>query len=122
MEKCSACGAPLSEGVCPYCGAGRQQAAVDGMGKTGSQPQVVVNNIGVQPGQGIDVPPKNKWVAFLLCLLLGYLGAHYFYVGKIGMGILYLLTLGLVGIGWIVDIVRILLDSFHDKYGRKLQA
>ena len=69
------------------------------------------------------MPPKNKWVAFLLCLLLGYLGAlHYFYVGKIGMGILYLLTLGLVGIGWIVDIVRILLDSFHDKYGRKLQA
>ena len=67
---------------------------------------MVVNNIGVQPGQGIDVPPKNKWVAFLLCLLLGYLGAHYFYVGKIGMGILYLLTLGLVGIGWIVDIVR----------------
>ncbi len=38
------------------------------------------------------------------------------------MGILYLLTLGLAGIGWIVDIVRILLDSFHDKYGRKLQA
>ncbi len=60
MEKCSACGAPLSEGVCPYCGAGRQQAAVDGMGKTGSQPQVVVNNIGVQPGQGIDVPPKTS--------------------------------------------------------------
>ena len=56
------------------------------MGNAGSQPQVVVNNIGVQPGQGIDVPPKNKWVAFLLCLLLGYLGAHYFYVGKIGMG------------------------------------
>ena len=122
MEKCSACGAPPSEGVCPYCGAGRQQAAADVMGNAGSQPQVVVNNIGVQPGQGIDVPPKNKWVAFLLCLLLGYLGAHYFYVGKIGMGILYLLTLGLVGIGWIVDIVRILLDSFHDKYGRKLQA
>ena len=47
--------------------------------------------------------------AFFLCLFLGYLGAHKFYEGKVGMGILYLFTLGLCGIGWIVDCILILL-------------
>lgn len=51
---------------------------------------------------------KNKWVALLLCIFLGLLGAHKFYEGKIGMGILYLLTGGLFCIGWIIDIIAIL--------------
>ena len=46
---------------------------------------------------------KNKWVSFALCLFLGCFGAHKFYEGKIGMGILYLFTCGLFYIGWIVD-------------------
>ncbi len=50
---------------------------------------------------------KNKWVAFFLCLFLGFLGAHRFYEGKIATGILYLCTLGLGGIGVIVDLVKI---------------
>lgn len=50
----------------------------------------------------------NKWTAFFLCLFLGLLGAHKFYEGKTGMGILYIFTLGLFGIGWIIDIVKIL--------------
>ncbi len=53
--------------------------------------------------------PKNKWVAFLLCLFLGVLGAHKFYEGKAGMGILYLFTAGLCGIGALVDLISILL-------------
>ena len=52
--------------------------------------------------------PKNKWVAFFLCLFLGFYGAHKFYEGRIGMGILYLFTAGLFGFGWIVDCVRLL--------------
>lgn len=51
----------------------------------------------------------NKWTSFFLCLFLGMFGAHKFYEGKIGMGILYLFTLGLCGVGWIVDIIRILM-------------
>lgn len=50
---------------------------------------------------------KNKWVAF--CLFLGYFGAHKFYEGKAGMGVLYLFTFGLCGIGWIVDTIVLLL-------------
>lgn len=50
----------------------------------------------------------NKWVSLLLCIFLGYLGAHKFYERKYGMGVLYLVTLGLFGIGCFVDFVLIL--------------
>lgn len=52
--------------------------------------------------------PKNKWVAFVLCLLLGVVGGHKFYEGKVGMGILYIFTFGLFGIGILVDLISIL--------------
>ena len=55
-----------------------------------------------EPGQ------KNKWVALLLCLFLGVFGAHRFYEGKIGTGILYLLTFGLFGFGVLIDFFKIL--------------
>lgn len=48
---------------------------------------------------------KNKWVSLLLCFFLGCLGIHRFYEGKIGTGILWLLTGGLCGIGAIVDFI-----------------
>lgn len=60
---------------------------------------------------------RNKWIAFALCLFLGYIGAHRFYAGKIGTGILWLLTLGCFGIGWIVDLIFILTGRFSDKDG-----
>jgi len=50
---------------------------------------------------------RNKWVSFWLCFFFGWLGIHKFYEGKPVMGLLYLFTLGLLGIGWIVDIVLI---------------
>ena len=52
---------------------------------------------------------KNKWIAFLLCLLLGYIGAHKFYEGKIIFGIIYILTLGFWGVGILIDLILILL-------------
>ena len=51
---------------------------------------------------------RNKWVAFLLCLFLGPLGIHKFYDGKIGMGILYIVTCGLFGIGVLIDLIKII--------------
>lgn len=47
--------------------------------------------------------PKNKWIAFFLCLFLGWFGIHKFYEGKILLGVVYLCTGGLVGIGWLID-------------------
>lgn len=55
-----------------------------------------------------NVHEKNKWIAFFLCLFLGAIGAHRFYEGKIGTGILYLFTLGLCGIGVLIDLIIIL--------------
>lgn len=60
---------------------------------------------------------KSKGVALVLCVPLGYMGIHRFYVGKIGTGILWLLTLGCFGIGWIVDIVMLCCNKFADKSG-----
>ena len=57
---------------------------------------------------------KDKKTALLLCIFLGFFGAHKFYEGKIGMGFLYLFTGGLFLFGWIVDIFLILKNP--DKY------
>ena len=46
------------------------------------------------------------WERFILCFLFGYFGVHKFLEKKIGMGILYLFTGGLFGVGWIVDCVK----------------
>lgn len=48
---------------------------------------------------------KSKWVAFFLCLFLGVLGIHKFYEGRVLLGILYLCTVGLFGIGVIIDLI-----------------
>ena len=63
------------------------------------------------------VSPKSRIIALLLCIFLGYFGVHRFYVGRIGLGILYLFTFGLLGFGWLVDIVLLLLGRLKDKYG-----
>lgn len=42
-------------------------------------------------------------VAWLLLTFLGPLGAHRFYLGKVGTGVAWLLTGGLCGIGWAYD-------------------
>lgn len=57
--------------------------------------------------------PRNKWTAFFLCLFLGFFGAHKFYEGKAGMGVLYIFTLGLFGIGWFVDLLTLLFKPHY---------
>ena len=58
----------------------------------------------------------------LLALLLGAFGAHRFYVGKIGTGILMLLTLGGLGIWALIDLIIIAIGNFTDKQGRPIKA
>lgn len=64
-----------------------------------------------------ETSQKSKTTDLLLCIFLGTLGVHRFYEGKIGTGILWLCTIGLFGIGWIVDIYLIATNKGKDKYG-----
>lgn len=64
---------------------------------------------------------KSKTVTLLLCIFFGCFGIHRFFVGKVGTGILYLLTGGLCGIGWLVDILLIASNSFADANGLPLR-
>ena len=64
---------------------------------------------------------KSALTALLLCLFLGALGIHRFYVGKIGTGILMLLTAGGFGIWSLIDLIVIACGNFTDKYGNYLE-
>lgn len=61
---------------------------------------------------------KSKFVAYLLWFFFGLLGIHRFYLGKVGTGILYLLTGGLLGIGWFIDLFTLSsqVDSYNALY------
>ena len=47
---------------------------------------------------------KSKGTAYLLWFFLGVFGAHKFYLGKIGIGVVYLFSFGIFGIGWLIDL------------------
>ena len=64
---------------------------------------------------------KSKTTALLLSIVLGGLGVDRFYVGKVGTGVLKLLTGAGLGIWWLVDIILIATGNFKDKQGNPLQ-
>lgn len=104
---CSKCGKEIDDTavVCPMCGVPTPNF------NQNQQPQVVVNNVNTNTNTNANAVlgrVKNKWVALALCFFLGMLGAHKFYEGKAGMGILYLFTGGLFCIGVIVDFITLL--------------
>ena len=64
---------------------------------------------------------KSGIITFILAFFLGGLGAHNFYVGKIRKGIFYIFSFGGVfGIGYLIDMIKILTNSFKDKEGKIL--
>lgn len=112
MKFCKYCAAriPMDAVVCTACG--RQVETL-----RSEQQQVIINNTTTQNASPVinqsvsGVPlgrPKNKWVALVLCLCFGELGIHRFYEGKILTGLLWMFTLGLLGVGWLVDLICIL--------------
>lgn len=111
---CKLCGhdSPENATSCNFCGA---PFNVYTSNNTQKAPEYQ-NQANVKP-----MSPNNRWIAFILCFFCGTLGIHRFYVGKIGTGILYLLTFGFFGIGWLIDLIMIAIGSFTDKAGLMLK-
>ena len=117
---CSHCGKSIDAEavVCPLCGCQVKDIAAPAPGT----PSIVINNTNTNTNANVNTntntlgavggagqKQRNKWVALGLCGFLGVFGAHKFYEGKTGMGILYLCTFGLMGIGIVVDFISLLL-------------
>lgn len=63
---------------------------------------------------------KKKSIAILLCLFLGWLGAHRFYLGKKISGIVYLCTGGIFAYGILFDLVMLCKNELEDADGKYL--
>ena len=128
--KCPGCGADVKSRFCTYCGRELPHDNAQNVAGDNSQ-QTIINNYyyGENPAtRTVEPAPqqnyyqyntyntapagKDRIVALILCILLGGIGAHYFYVGRFGMGLLYLFTGGLFGFGWLIDLIRIALGKF----------
>ena len=106
---CKHCGGKIPEDavICTLCGrqVELQQAATPNITINNSNANV---NANLNANMGRMPKPINKWVALLLCVFLGYFGAHKFYEGRVGLGIIYILTVGLFGFGWAIDTLVLL--------------
>ncbi len=116
-KNCPRCGAIYFSAACPDCGYSPANERLERQyqQQSSGQPTVVHNHYQAAPMPGQTVQQVvvrggkacNKTVALLLCICLGYFGAHKFYEGKAGTGLIYLCTFGLFGIGWLIDILAL---------------
>ncbi len=111
---CKHCGTQIPEDavICTACGRQVEDLKSD----TPTTPQIVINNDNNNANVNANLNANaafgrkvcNKWISLCLCLFLGALGAHKFYEGKGGMGVVYIFTFGLFGIGVLIDFFSIL--------------
>ena len=117
---CSGCGTiiKIAAEICPHCGA-KQITTTPSVNpnyyKTENGELVKIRNTVSTPSD------KSRAATLLFCLILGCLGIHRFYVGKIGTGTLQFLTLGFLGIWTIIDFVLIVVGRFEDIEGKKIK-
>lgn len=66
------------------------------------------------------ISDRTRGVALPVAALLGFFGAHRFYVGKTGTGLLMLATFGGMGMWWLYDLIVIVAGEFRDAHGRRV--
>lgn len=146
--RCPSCGAVVSSAFCEYCGAKMPVERVET--QTIAAENVVVNNYYYNGETAPEAPqaqpqlsrasrpstnsaasfaysvsyasPKSRLLALLLCFFLGWFGAHRFYAGRYLLGVVYLFTFGLLGVGWFVDLILIILGRMRDRNGLPITA
>ncbi len=69
----------------------------------------------------VEVSPKSRLATTLLAFFLGGIGVHRFYLGKIGTGILMIVTLGGLGIWSLIDFIMAVAGVMKDKQGRPIK-
>jgi hypothetical protein len=104
---CQNCGKELPEqaSFCPSCGRKTDLPPASGSGAR----------------KGETVSPYSRLTALVLCIFLGGIGVHRFYVGKVGTGVAMIFTLGGLGIWWLVDFIMIAVGEFTDSEGRRVR-
>ena len=66
--------------------------------------------------------PRSRTTALILGALLGFVGAHRFYVGKTRSGVAMILTMGGFGLWWLYDLILVASGSFRDAQGRLVSS
>jgi hypothetical protein len=61
---------------------------------------------------------KSRAIALAFAGVFGVFGAHRFYVGKTGTGVLMALTGGGLGIWYLIDVITVASGGFRDAEGR----
>lgn len=72
------------------------------------------------PVETSGISDRIRGVALPVAVLLGVFGAHRFYVGKTGTGLLMLGTLGGMGLWWLYDLILIVAGEFRDAEARRV--
>lgn len=109
----------MTTSFCPSCG-NKLENDAHFCSNCGTNSIATGGSSSIQQRQN-SISEKSGLTAFLLCLFLGSLGVHRFYVGKIGTGILMLLTSGGLGIWYLYDLITIVCNNFTDNRGQRLE-